>query len=197
MKPFFTIITPTILRPSLQKMCETLDAQRFYDWQHLIYLDRKVATDDQRTILLSIEHPQREVIPCDKEYCNFGNTPRNLAWNFATGKYLLYIDDDNFLMHDDAFSDLATEISDSDYPDWGIFPMWRHGRPFFHDPPRSCYVDTANLYVKREIGRWPDIDAYTADGILIEELISHPEYSYKALPDVRPMINMPYSSEGR
>lgn len=195
--PFFSIITPTILRPSLKKLCESLDTQTFTRWHHLLAVDRILRIDDPPTILDDLSIKQRYIYFCETEHRNFGNSCRHKAWEYTVGRYVLFIDDDNTLCHDEALSDLAGAIENADFPDWGIVPMWRHGRPFFTDPPRSCHVDTGNLFVKRDIGQWPDGPDYTMDGIFIEELQRHPEYIYKALPNVRPVINMPYSSEGK
>lgn len=197
MTPFFSIITPTILRPSLKKLCESLDAQTFTNWQHHVVVDRIVPADGPLTVLDEISIKQRYIYFCEIEHDNFGNSCRHKVWEYTMGQYLVYCDDDNGFCHDEALSDLAHAIEDADFPDWGVVPMWRHGRPFFNDPPRSCFVDTGNLFVKREIGQWPDGPEYTMDGLFVEELQRHPEYVYKALPNVRPVINMPYSSEGR
>lgn len=196
MKPFFSIITPTILRPSLKILCESLDAQTFKNWTHLIAVDRTWHKDEP-SIVDELSLINRYIYPCEIEHRNFGNSCRHNAWRFVNGIYCLYSDDDNHFCHDEALSDLAAAIETADFPDWGIVPMWRHGRQFFNDPPGLCMTDTGNLFVKREIGQWPDGPEYVMDGLFIEELKRHPEYVYKALPDVRPVINMPYSSEGK
>lgn len=196
MTPFFSIITPTIQRKSLVQCCKSVDTQTFTNWEHLIQVD-KVVFDVDMMWEVGNGKFQRKIQQCAIEHKNFGNTCRHNACQRATGKYIIYLDCDNHFCHDEALSDLAAAIEGADFPDWGIVPMWRHGRPFFTDPPRSCHVDTANLFVKREIGQWPDGPEYTMDGIFVEQLQSHPEYVYKALPDVRPVINMPYSSEGK
>lgn len=189
--PFFSIITPTILRPSLDKTISSINSQTMRSWEHIII-------DDTRLSIPRLEQNWRRVwISCDERHNNYGNTCRHNGVTFAVGTYLIYLDDDNHFCHDEALSDLALAIEEAEFPDWGIVPIWRHGRPFFHDPPRTCFVDTANLFVKREIGQWPDGPEYTMDGIFVEQLQSHSEYAYKALPNVRPVINMPYSSEGK
>jgi hypothetical protein len=80
-------------------------------------------------------------------------------------------------------------------PDWAIFPIHRHGSYFFNDPPGLCMTDTLNVVVKREIGRWPDIQAREADGHFVEALkASHPNYA--SFPHFRPIGVMEYSSNG-
>jgi len=190
-KPLFSIITPTLLRPSLNETILSVNSQTCGDWEHIVIDDTGISLPRQE------KNWRRTWLTCDQRHNNYGNTCRHNAWNAATGRIVLYLDDDNAFCHDEALSDLAAAIEEADFPDWGICPMWRHGRLFFNDPPGNCMTDTANLYVKREIGQWPDGPEYVMDGLFIEELKRHPEYVYKALPNVRPVINMPYSSEGK
>ena len=104
----------------------------------------------------------------------------------------MYLDDDNFLADNRILEDMATALT----ADWGLFPILRHGQQFFTDPPRCCHADTANIVVKREIGRWPNIPDYTADGIWIDALVKdHP--AYQAFPGFRPIVIMEKSSEGK
>lgn len=109
----------------------------------------------------------------------------------AEGEYLLYLDDDNFLADDSVLADLNEVLTG----DFAVFPILRHGQVFFSDPPRCCHADTANIVVRREIGRWPDIPEYTADGIWIDALVKN--YKYQSFPGFRPIVIMPKSSEGR
>jgi len=120
-----------------------------------------------------------------------------LAWQFSTGIYQYVLDDDNMLADPKIMEDMQTSLVGADMPDWACFPIMRHGRPFFYDPPRSCYVDTGNICVKREIGRWPNRDEYTLDGIWVDALAVHVEYSFKAFPDMRPIMIMESSGLGK
>ena len=190
---FFTVITPTLERPSLIVMCKSLEAQTFDSWEHLVAND-VVPPNVQWYNRLA--HPQRRLLCCAEHHGNYGNTCRHNAWELATGEWILYVDDDNFFHRDDALSDLATALEAAGRPDWAVIPMMRHGHVFFHTPPGLCMSDTANIVVKREIGRWPAGSEYTMDGLFIEQLkISHPNYA--VLGDLKPIINMPSSSEGR
>lgn len=166
----FSIITPTLNRPSLESCIESVKAQTFKDWEHIIEVD------EPRTN-------------------NFGNTPRHRAWTRATGEYVLYLDDDNTLSHPQALNDIDFFLMSSNDPDWAIFPIMRHGMSFFNDPPGNCRTDTANMVIRREIAQWPDGPEYTMDGIFCEQLKS--KYSYAAFPDVTPIVVMEKSGMGK
>lgn len=189
MTPRFTVITPTLLRESLMAACNSLDGQSFTDWQHVICVDG---------VNGSFPFPEpgkRDLMFCHMRHNNFGNTCRFLAWEQALGDYILHLDDDNTLLDEHVLRDIDAALRSAGDPPWALFPILRHGQRFFTDPPRSCHVDTANVVVKREIGRWPNRDEYTADGIWVEALVR--DHPYVAFPGFRPIVVMPQSSLGR
>ncbi len=181
----YSIITPTLQRESLIKTCESVNGQTYKDWEHIVMVD---CEEMKQSVLDRIEHENRLVVKCPKAHKNYGNTCRHNAWNYATGEYLIYTDDDNWLADERVLEDLSQVTAD-----WALFPILRHGQWFYNNPPKACYVDTANVIVKREIGRWPDIPNYEADGHLIESLMKYP---YLAMPQLRPMVVMPASRHG-
>lgn len=187
----FTVITPTLLRESLMQTCASLDQQSFRDWQHVIAVD--VETDSSTVLPWTDE--RRELLLCGKRYANFGNTPRFLAWEKAKGEYLIHLDDDNVLADRKVLEDIDRALFRAGEPQWALFPILRHGQRFFTDPPRSCHADTLNIVVKREIGRWPNIPDYTADGIWIDGLVR--DHSYVAFPQFRPIGIMASSRQGQ
>lgn len=185
--PKFSIITPTIQRPSLSDCVNSVNSQTFTDWEHIVQIDN-VGQQEYGA-------GNRKVFCCGVRHGNFGNTCRHLAWEKATGEWLLHLDDDNTLADINVLEDLAFLLQDADF-DWAIIPMLRHGHRFFNDPPGLCMTDTANVIVRRDIGQWPDGPEYTMDGIWVERLkVSHP--NYMALPGIRPLVVMEKSSEGK
>lgn len=193
MEPFFSIITPSLQRESLLRCCESVNRQSFKDWEHIVMLD---VADVNDRIFCAIQHPNRRVMQCDYPHRNFGNTCRHKAWEYTTGTYLIGLDDDNALYDEWVLDSIHKHLNGPLFgqPEWGIFPIHRHGTVFFHDPPGLCMTDTANVVVKREVGRWPDIPDYTADGHWVEGL---KQYPYLAFPAHRPIVFMPKSSEGK
>lgn len=191
----FGIITPTILRPSLEKTCQSVDRQTHTDWVHIVQIDRHNADN---LVIEYISHPQRFLAVCATEHHNFGNTCRYLAWEHTAGcDYLVMCDDDNHLSDSNILADIATALDKIGNPDWATFPILRFGSPFFTPDPRSCHADTMNIIVKREYGRWPDRPEYTADGFWIDALREHqPTLSFAAFPDFRPIGIMPGQGKG-
>lgn len=182
----YTIITPTVLRHSLLRTCESVDQQACTDWQHLVMVDCDI-TDN--AILKHIAHPHRQIVQCLTAHHNGGNTCRHNAWDRALGEYLFYLDDDNWFTDDNILEDLKIVTTP-----WALFPILRHGQRFFCDPPSPCYVDTGNVIARREIGLWPDIEAYCSDGVWVDGL---KQYPYQAFPDFRPIMVMPTSNFAR
>lgn len=200
----YSIITPTLARPTLRRLCDSIDAQTAANsWEHLIAVDMPLVFDKVRaSIIESIpKDPRRRIFRCGKNHNNYGNTCRWKMWEYATGDYILYADDDNYLA-----DPLALERLDSITADWALFPMLRHGERFFHDPPTFSKLDTGNLLIKREHGRWPDIPGgltpgrtislgYSADWSLAERLMQ--SHAYQALPDLQPVVVMDETNWGK
>jgi len=186
----FAIITPTLQRDSLVRCVDSIDRQTHKDWEHI------VGIDDQKidySLMGRCCSDKRIWISMGQRCGNYGNHARHEAWKYVSADWILYVDDDNFLADDRILEDMAT-ILEGVEEQWAIFPIHRHGRPFFYDPPGCCYVDSANMVVRREIGRWPDIEAREADGYLCDVLKD--KYPYKAFPNFRPIIVMEKSSNG-
>jgi len=196
MNPFFTIITPTLQRDSLVRCCESMDAQTYGDWQHIVMVDDEHKNRDLCIrIKQNDETGRRWVHDCGMRHANYGNTCRHEAWAGALGEWIWYVDDDNYIYDHETLSSIAAELSvlPEDIK-FCIFPIMRHGRRFFNDPPGLCMTDTLNFIVRRKVGRWPDIEAREADGHFIESLKK--EYRYASFPNHKPIGVMEYSSNG-
>lgn len=194
-KPFFSIITPTLQRESLVKLCESIDAQTYTEWEHIIIADSESFDTD---LLDRVKHPRRNYIVRDFPHPE-GHAPnkiRHRAWELASGDYCLYADDDNYYADDDVFEAIHNILLWKGVPLVAFFPILRLGNIFMPEgEPRRCHVDTANLVVAREIGQWPDIEDYTSDGIFIEGLVQ--KYKYAAFPTFNPIVVMPVISGGK
>src|ERR1700677_2003701 len=154
MNPMFSIIIPTLQRESLIRCVDSVLLQSFTDWEMIIQVDA--------------EHLNKEIISripvahniwiecCGERHGNFGNHCRHIAWERTTGTYCIFLDDDNFLASNQTLKLIAKALKNE--PDFAIFPILRHGSHFFNDPPGLCMTDTLNVVVKRELGRWPDIE---------------------------------------
>jgi glycosyltransferase involved in cell wall biosynthesis len=187
----YTIVTPTICRRSLPRLCESIDGQTQSDWEHLVVIDmpRDNMTADQREIIKSIPRKaNRSYSHCERKHKNYGHTCRHQIWEHAKGDYIFYVDDDDYLADKDVLRTL-----DSVTEPWAVFPILRRGQTFFNLPPGYCRTGTGMFIHKRATGRWPDVDLYEADGAFVEELKQrHP---YQVL-DSRPLVVQPTSSWG-
>ena len=187
----YTIITPTLCRPSLARLCESVDGQTQADWEHLVVVDipRDRLTKDHRHVLESVpSNPNRSFFYCDRSHNNFGNTCRRQVWEHAQGDYVLYVDDDDYLADKDALKSL-----DGVTEPWAIFPALRHGKIFFHVTPGLWKTGTGMFIHKREIGRWPDSTVYDADGAFVEELKRDHKYQ---IVECSPVVALPKSNFG-
>ena len=193
--PFFSIITPTLQRESLVDLCKSIDAQTFTEWEHIIIADSDVLNED---LAGRIAHRQRKFFVRDFPHAegHAANKIRNKAWEYATGDYCLYADDDNYYADEDVFEAIHNILLWKGVPLVAFFPILRLGSIFMPEgEPRVCHVDTANLVVAREVGQWPDIEEYTSDGIFIEGLVQ--KYKYAAFPTFNPIVVMPVISGGK
>lgn len=185
----FTVVTPTILRPSLVKTCQSLDSQTLDSWQHIVMIDRPMNDE----LIFSLAHPKRHFHLCNIAHNNGGNTCRHNALQYATGDYVYYLDDDNLLADDLVLEDVSEALRAANNPPFAIFPITRLGGRFFSDPPRSCHTDTLNLVLRCDYAEWPDTTAYGSDGVLVDALMER-KVPYAAFPDFRPIAVLPQIS---
>lgn len=189
--PFFSVVTPTLQRESLVRCCQSVLSQSFSSWEMLIQVDAENINHE----LFSRISPTRKiwVEECGKHHNNGGNSCRRLALERATGDYVIFTDDDNYIADERVLEDVAAALEGAGRPAWGLFPIWRLGGRFYTDPPRSCHVDTMNVVLRRDIAYWPDTDAYGTDGILVDDLMER-KVPYVAFPDFRPIGVIPQIS---
>lgn len=173
MSKTFTIITPTLLRPSLIDTCRSIDSQNYQQWQHLVVVDIPVAhlLPDHTRLIEHIRHPNREIYNCAVTHGNYGNTCRSEMFGLVRGDYVLYLDDDDVYLGE-AFATLNREISNEV---WGVFPIERFGEVFMNLPPRTNFTSGIQFFAKA-LYPWPDNNVYTADGQLIDLLRERHSY---------------------
>lgn len=205
--PRYSIITPTLVRPSIRRTCEMIDCQTEGSWEHIIMVDVPlIVYPEKRKILDSLKKdPRRRIYRCGRAWKDYGNTPRWLAWEKATGDYLLYADcDDRYA--DDRVLETLNQVT----MPWAIWPMMRWGAHYSADPPGWNRTGSGMFCHKREIARYPCFEhhdehkefiekvrplhpnmqykdrLYAADGLLAEWLKNH--YPYQNLNHERPLV---------
>ncbi len=182
----YTIITPTLLRETLPRLCRSIEEQTDPSWQHIVMVDTRKRDE---TMLRSIQHPQRLIIHCERPHKDTGNTCRRAAWEVADGDYLLYIDDDNFF-HDPLVFETLRFVTEP----VALFPLLFQGEQGPVTPFKIGASDGNQLLVKREIGRWPDLKTNDVDGIFILDLTTNHPYE---LYEERPLVVYEYARHGQ
>jgi glycosyltransferase involved in cell wall biosynthesis len=116
MSPFFSIITPTYNRAELlRKTIESVLTQEFNDWELIISDD---ASKDHTIEVAKSYHDLRiKYIKSDINRHQCG--ARNLAFSLAKGKYICYLDDDDYY-YPNHLSALYNEIKNLNSP-IGVF----------------------------------------------------------------------------
>lgn len=118
-----SVITPTLVRPSLVNACRSLDTQSV-EWEHLVQIDLPVLNDSQQGILSQITKSRpRQIRLCGEAHRNYGNTCRHNAIKQATGDYLVFLDDDDVLVDASVLAKLLSVINGR----WAVAPVLRNG----------------------------------------------------------------------
>jgi glycosyltransferase involved in cell wall biosynthesis len=183
----FSIITPTILRPSLRETCHSIETQSYTEWEHIVIIDLPAVNDHQRQFVRSLEHPSRRIFYCGVQHGDFGNTCRNAAFEFSRGEYLMYLDDDD-IYYPECLAEVRKACVDN--PFWGIFPIENCGQFFLNVPPGINLTCSNQFFYRRDLNMpFPNSnyveDAYSADGTLIERLKQFPYTVIQSKPLAR------------
>jgi len=191
MSKTFTVITPTVLRPSLVETCRSIDSQGYERWQHLVVIDipAGLLSPEQIALVDRIRHPNRQIYNCAVSHRNYGNTCRSEMFGLARGDYLLYLDDDDVYLGE-AFATLDREICDEV---WGVFPIERFGEVFLNLPPRTNFTSGIQFFSK-PLYPWPDNGVYTADGQIVDLLRDRHSYLVVNSPPLARITEQRYGS---
>jgi glycosyl transferase family 2 len=195
----FSIVTPTVMRQTLVRTCRSVDAQRDAAWQHLVMVDKpeSALTAAEQDMLRALAHPQREITFCSTAHADCGNSCRSDAWARARGDYLLYVDDDDYLLPD-AIEVLHAGIRDQvTRPVWGVFPIERFGERFLHLPPARGRTCSTQFFHQPLAGgselRFP-LGGYDADGMFVDSLAAR--FPYVCIDPGRPLAVVDQSHGG-
>lgn len=188
----YSIITPTLVRPTLKRLCDSIDEQTNGDWQHIVVIDC-VVDAEQSAILDSIKPDPRRIFRfCSKQHPkDYGNTARREAYDLAEGEYILQIDDDDYYADADAFTTLEQVTAT-----WAVFPVLAYGKRCHRKPPAIGLTGSAMFMYRRDTGmKFPDNADYSADGQLVEALKA--KYEYQSLDDCRELVIYEKANHGR
>lgn len=191
----YSILTPTLCRPTLKRLCDSIDGQSNDSWEHLIQVDKPVSllTAEDSRLLESIAQPlrgRRTIHFCDTNHKNFGNTCRRIAFDRATGDYMCQIDDDDYYADENALKTLECVTEP-----WAIYPVLARGKRCHCNPPGIGMTGSAMFIYRRDTGiKFSDNNHYAADGEVVEELKK--KYPYQALDRERELVIYPWANHG-
>lgn len=167
--PKFSIVTATIVRPTLERLCQSVDIQVYQDFEHVIIVDipfRELTVEQKMRLERIAQSGDKRIVKfCDKRHMNFGNTCRFNIDPTLMGEYVIVMDDDDYFADDESLQTLSSVKAD-----WCIFPIMRYGSPYLFLPPGSCRTGNAMFVYKHALARYPDTPIYESDGMLVEEL---------------------------
>lgn len=186
----YSIITPSLARPSLVKLCVSINNQTNKDWEHIVALDRLPDTDSRRAVIAAVQHLQRRVLVRPGYEGHGGNHHRHALHAEAQGDYILYWDDDNYVIDDFVLDELKVVTKP-----WAIYPLLLHSKDYYMQfPLRIGGCDGNQIMVSRHMPPYPNLPGYDTDGVYIKQL-------EEICPDfqtvgARPLIVYPRASCG-
>lgn len=165
-----SVITPTYRRlPLLAEAIDSVLAQTFQDWEHIIIAD---GHDPEVESLVNSYSDDRLRYLFTRRFSSVGHYQRNVALAHARGDFMIFLDDDNVILP----HALATLIAGFDEPGIGFVI----GPVAFDEQtvllPRPDFglgeVDTLNFMIRRHlfalVGGWRN--TYQADYLIIDAI---------------------------
>ena len=181
----FTIITPTIGRDSLINTCETIDAQTWKEWVHLVVYD---GTEIDLPVFHKIRNNhQRKILFSGVNINDYGHSLRFLAWDEVRSPYMMYLDDDDY--YDPECLEIIAKMMDKS-KDFIFFPVMWHGNPCMFEPPRCGYTVSCQ-YVHKKIGadgkpiRFRP-GGFGNDGHWLDDMLK--THSYQVITPFKPLV---------
>lgn len=179
----FSIITPTIGRTTLKRTMDSVAAQKFSDYEHVIAFDGDMGEPPRG-------YPHAIHVATGARFNDFGHSVREFAWHYASGEYILYLDDDDVHIND-TLKRLDTFLLSLSYsPDFVVFPCLRFGEVFFRRPVGDGQT-TSCQYAHRKFrqGGFPirfSGGPYGHDGTWIGEMAKN--HSFEFMPITTPPL---------
>lgn len=198
-----TVITPTIFRPGLVEMCESIDRQNYPNLQHVIVFDGKLTMSDAEWYAQNIEQKSwRKLVETGYRTGDNGHTPRTIGNEHASKEYVCYQDDDDVYIGN-AFLKIDMYLRTlKERPAILLFPGLYYGEYFLKIPPGECRTLSTQYVHKRIIdGKvvifCGDIDRKldSADSKWIGDMCA--QYGYKYIDDGIPLVKVEKRSYGK
>lgn len=131
-EPFFSIIVPAHNAVGyMRKGLDSIRRQSFRDYELIVIADKC----EDGTARIAEEYADRVIIT-EHGLCGLA---RNAGMDVATGKYLLFMDDDDYWMAGNAFEQIHEAAVKSD-PDVIFFGFYWNGRGFVTQEKNYCWA---------------------------------------------------------
>ena len=167
--PEITVVTPTLLRASLESTCASLDIQTYPYWEHLVVIDGVPGEIPEE-----YWHPNRYFLKCPYPHRNGGSSCRRMACRRARGRLICYQDDDDIFHDELALERIIETFNRSPAPIWAIAPLLIGGKEH-RGEPKIAQIGSPQIVHRREyFGNpilWPDHYATAPDGVFAEWLL--------------------------
>ena len=188
----YSILTPTLIRPTLKRLCDSIDIQTCDDYEHIVIIDCVVTPEKQAILDGIVPNPRRKFITCSEKHPkDFGNKARREGFDIAQGEYILQIDDDDYYADAGVFETLKCVNKT-----WAVFPVLARGIRCHPPRPALGQTGSAMFTYRRDTGlKFTDNGDYSADGQLVEQLKKL--FPYQSLNDSRELVIYPQANEGR
>jgi hypothetical protein len=174
---FVEFIIPTFNRINeLRVILSSLICQTDDDWSAHVVIDDK---DNQEIINLvnSFKSDKIYYSNLDKNYKDYGHTPRNYGKNMSNAKYLIMTGDDNYYV-----PVFVAELKNAGKENPAvIYYDMIHSHPHYHTRQSYQYwksllilngIDIGSFAIRQDIAKKYDlINNHSADGFLIEEIL--------------------------
>lgn len=109
-----------------------------------------IAFPEKRKVIDAVrKDPRRKIIRCGKQHKDFGNTCRYNAYEYCSGDYVLFLDDDDCYA-DNKVLETLTEVTKP----WATFPTLKQG-VYYQSEPGLNRTGSGMIVHRREIGRYP------------------------------------------
>lgn len=161
-----TIITATYNRPQLlREAIESVRAQTYPNWEQIVVSD---GPDSRVDALVACCGDPRIRAAHTSRFPVMGNYQRNYALRYATGEFILYLDDDN-IIYPDCLRVMVGGFTSSDVG-YVVSPI-RYGDGLMRPSPGFKHeeIDLLNFMVRRRLVErvWGQNVRYSADYFLI------------------------------
>jgi hypothetical protein len=163
-------IIPTYNRKNeLSSMLSSLCAQKSSNWKALVVIDDNIKHLETENIISFFKDERISFIYCDKQYNDFGHTPREIGKQKSTADYIIMTGDDNYYVPS-FISELNILINDK--PGLIYWDMIHNQYNYEHFKCELMfnYIDIGSFAVRRDLAQQIELGKISpSDGVYIQD----------------------------